>query len=165
MFPKMPTVEQVRQLPSLLTMTIPPEWQDLNGHVNVQHYLGIYDRTGLALMEMLGIDESRFLVEKVGFFDLEHHIWYLNEMHVRDEVSAHTRFIAQSPKRFHGVMFVVNNTRGSLASAIEFVTTGADLTSRRTAALSDDIAARVRRQIEGHATLDWPAPQCGSIAP
>ena len=161
----MPTVEQVRELPTLFAMTIPPEWQDLNGHVNVQHYLGIYDRAGWPLMEWLGIDASRVKVDKRGFFDLEHHIWYLAEMHVGDEVNAYTRFLGLTAKRFHGVMFIVNKTRGSLASALEFVTTGADLVTRRSAALPDDVAARVGALIDEHSTLAWPAPRCGSIAP
>lgn len=161
----MPSVDQVRELPALLEMTIPPEWQDLNGHVNVQHYLGIYDRTGWPLMEWLGIDESRFKVDRTGFFDLEHHVWYLAEMHVGDVVTAHTRFYGRSAKRFHGAMFIVNKTRASLASVLEFVTTGANLETRRSAALPGDVAERVSALIAIHAELAWPAPGCGVIAP
>ena len=162
---EMPTVEQVRQLPTLFTMTIPPQWQDLNGHVNVQHYLGIYDQSGWPLMGWLGIDESRIKVDKTGFFDLEHHIWYLAEMHVGDEVSTHTRFVGLNAKRFHGLMFIVNRTRGSLASVLEFVTTGADLVTRRSAALPEDVARKVSTLIEEHSRLPWPSPRCGAIAP
>ena len=161
----MPSVDQVRELPALLEMTIPPAWQDLNGHVNVQHYLGIYDRSGWPLMEWLGIDESRFKVDRTGFFDLEHHVWYLAEMHVGDVVTAHTRFYGRSAKRFHGAMFIVNKTRGSLASVLEFVTTGANLETRRSAALPADVAERVSRLIAIHAELAWPGPRCGAIAP
>ncbi len=161
----MPTVEQVRQLRTLLEMTIPAEWQDLNGHVNVQHYLGIYDRSGWPLLDWLGIDPDRFKVDKTGFFDLEHHIWYLAEMHVGDEVSAHTRFVGRSTKRFHGLMFIVNKTRGSLASVLEFVTTGADLRTRRSAPLPDDVGQRVSVLIDEHSRLTWPPPLCGAIAP
>ncbi len=160
-----PTVEQAQELPALLTMVIPPQWQDLNGHVNVRHYLDIYDSSGWPLMNWLGIDESRFKVDRTGFFDLEHHIWYLAEMHVGDEVSAHTRFVGLSAKRFHGVMFVVNRTRRRVASALEFVTTGADLNTRRSAALPEDVSERVRGLVAQHKGLTWPAPSCGSIAP
>jgi acyl-CoA thioester hydrolase len=159
----MPTVEQVRELPALFEMTIPPEWQDLNGHVNVQHYLGIYDRSGWPLMAWLGIDESRFKVDRIGFFDLEHHIWYLAEMHVGDVVTAHTRFYGRSAKRFHGALFIVNKTRESLASVLEFVTTGANLDTRRSSALPEDVAERVGRLLDEHSRLTWPAPRCGSI--
>jgi len=162
--PPMPTIEQVRELPTLLELVIPPEWQDLNGHVNVQHYLGIYDQAGWPLMHSLGIDESRFTVGRTGFFDLENHLWYLAEMHVGDVVTAHTRFIGRSAKRFHGVMLIANATRGSLASALEFVTTAANLETRRSAALPEDVAERVGALIDEHSRLSWPAPRCGSIA-
>ncbi len=162
--PPMPSIDQVRELPTLIELTIPPEWQDLNGHVNVQHYLDIYDQAGWPLMHWLGIDESRFKVDKTGFFDLEHHLWYLAEMHVGDVVTAHTRFYGFSTKRFHGALFIVNKTRGSLASVLEFVTTGANLETRRSAALPDDVARKAAGLIEEHSRLTWPSPRCGSIS-
>jgi acyl-CoA thioester hydrolase len=131
----------------------------------VQHYLGIYDRAGWPLMLLLGIDEQRFATERKGFFDLEHHIWYLAEMHVGDVVSAHTRFLGRTAKRFHGLMFIVNVTRGSLASVLEFVTSGADLGTRRTAPVPQDVALRLQHLIDAHERLTWPAPRCGVIAP
>lgn len=160
----MPTVEQVRELPALLEMTIPPEWQDINGHVNVRHYLDIYDQTGWPLLAWLGISEDLFKIEKKGFFDLEHHIWYLAEMHVGDVVSGHTRFVGRSAKRFHGVMFIVNKTRECVASALEFVTTGADLTTRRSAELPVNVAARLKELIAEGDRLDWKVPASGAIS-
>lgn len=160
-----PTIAQVRELPSLLTLTVPKDWEDLNGHVNVQHYLGVYNQTGPALFELMGIDENRFVVERIGFFELEHHTWFLNEIMAGDLITAYMRFIAKSAKRFHGVMFIANNTRGVVASALEFLTTGADLRTRRTSALTDDVAARIGDLITAHNRLAWPAPQSGAIKP
>jgi acyl-CoA thioester hydrolase len=161
----MPSVEQVRQLPALLTVTIPADWQDLNGHVNVQYYLRLYDLAGAPLMPLLGIDERHYQVEKLGYFDLEHHLWYLAEMHVGDVVCAHFRFLSATPKRFHGLMFVVNQTRGSLAAALEFVTTGANLRSRRSSTLPHSVATTLSQLIGEHSRLAWPAPTCGAMAP
>ncbi len=104
----MPNLDQVRQLPPLLTLTIPADWQDINGHVNVQYYLRIYDLAGEPLMRLFGIDERQFHDDQFGYFDLEHHLWYLAEMHVGDVVTAHFRFLRQNAKRFHGVMFIAN---------------------------------------------------------
>lgn len=160
----MPTPGNIADLPPLLTMTIPPEWQDMNGHVNVQHYIVLYDRAGWPLLTRLGIDSGHFRDRRLGFFDLEHHVWYLAEMHVGDEVSAHVRFLASSNKRMHGLMFLVNVTRRQLASVLEFVTTGADLASRRTAALPDSVKARLDALIAAHDSLDWEAPRCGSMS-
>lgn len=164
MRPPMPTVENVRQLPELLTMTVPPEWQDQNGHVNVQHYLSFYDRAGWPLLAQVGIDPGYFHDDRRGLFDLEHHIWYLAEMHVGDEIGAYGRFLDRSDKRLHGLMFLVNVSRGQLASVLEYVSTGADLESRRTAPLPDAVKARIDERIAEHNRLGWPAPRCGVMA-
>ena len=37
-----PSVAQVRELNILAEHTIPKEWEDQNGHVNVQHYQTLY---------------------------------------------------------------------------------------------------------------------------
>ena len=161
----MPNLNQVRELPPLLTLTIPADWQDINGHVNVQYYLRIYDLAGEPLMRLFGVDESHFHDDKFGYFDLEHHLWYLAEMHVGDVVTAHFRFLRQTAKRFHGVMFIANQTRGSLAAALEFVTSGADLRTRRTTPLSATVARSLTGLIDQHSRLAWAAPVCGAIAP
>ncbi len=81
-----------------------------------------------------------------------------------DVVTVHWRFLARTVKRFHGVMFVVNQTRGRLASAFEYVSTGADLDARRTAPLPVEFAARLDRLIAENTALDWPAPVCGVMS-
>lgn len=161
----MPTVAQVLGLPTLLEQVIPPEWQDLNGHVNVRHYLELYDAASWPTLARLGLDARAFIEQRQGIFDLEHHLWYLDELHVGETVSVHWRFVARSAKRFHGVMFVVNRTRERLASVFEYVSTGADLAARRSAPLPAAFAAQLDELIAADAALDWPAPTCGVIAP
>jgi acyl-CoA thioester hydrolase len=160
----MPTFEQVVELPSLMEKIIPPEWQDLNGHVNVRHYLELYDAASWPMLAAIGLDETTFLDRRQGLFDLEHHLWYLDELHVGDTVTVHWRFISRTVKRFHGVMFVVNRTRQRLASTFEYVSSGADLDARRTAPLPAEFAAQLDRLIAEHARLAWPAPVCGVMA-
>jgi acyl-CoA thioester hydrolase len=164
MLTRIPTLRDLDDLPPLLERTVPAEWEDLNGHVNVRHYLALYDQAGWPLMGWLGVDERHFREERRGFFDLEHHIWYLAEMHVGDTVTVHARFLARSAKRFHGAMFIANRSRQSVASAFEYVSTAADLEARRSVPLAPDIAARLDELIAAHSRLTWPAPLCGSIS-
>jgi len=161
----MPTVTQVEALPVLMEKVVPPEWQDLNGHVNVRHYLELYDAASWPKLAEFGLDASAFLERRQGLFDLEHHLWYLDELHVGDSVTVHWRFIARTVKRFHGVMFVVNRSRGRLASVFEYVSSGADLEARKTAPLPPEFAARLDALIAADAALGWPAPTCGVMAP
>ena len=165
MTPVMPSVAQVNELPVLMERVVPPEWQDLNGHVNVRHYLELYDAASWPKLEELGLDERSFLERRQGIFDLEHHVWYLDELHVGEVVSVHWRFLRRTPKRFHGVMFIVNRTRGRLASVFEYLSTGADLDARRSAALPEGFAAQLDRLIAEDSRIAWPAPVCGVMAP
>lgn len=164
MLTRVPTLRDLDDLPPLLERTVPAEWEDLNGHVNVRHYLALYDQAGWPMMSWLGVDERHFREERRGFFDLEHHIWYLAEMHVGDAVTVHARFLARSAKRFHGAMFIANRSRHSVASAFEYVSTAADLEARRSAPLPADVAAKLDELIAAHSRLTWPAPLCGSIS-
>lgn len=164
MLTRVPTLRDLDDLPPLLERTVPAEWEDLNGHVNVRHYLALYDQAGWPLMSSLGVDERHFREERRGFFDLEHHIWYLAEMHVGDAVTVHARFLARSAKRFHGAMFIANRSRQSVASAFEYVSTAADLEARRSAPLPADVAAKLDELIAAHSRLTWPALLCGSIS-
>ena len=164
MMTRMPAMHEVDQLPPLLERTIPAAWEDLNGHVNVRHYLELYDQAGWPMLSQIGIEEHHFHEERRGLFDLEHHIWYLAEMHVGDLVTVHSRILERNAKRFHGVMFVANRTQQRVASAFEYVTTGADLEARSTAPLPDTVAARLDEIIAADVRLSWPAPVCGVIS-
>ena len=159
-----PTTEQVRELPCLMQHSVPPEWEDQNGHVNVKYYMTLYDLGGWPMISAMGIDEAYFLERRCGFFDLEHHILYLSELHVGDRINIYLRLVNKSQKRFHGIMFIVNDRRDLLASTLEFVTSGADLDERRTAAFPDDVAARLDRMIEEHGRPSWFTPLCGVMS-
>jgi len=55
-----PGLEQIRELPVQIEMVIPPEWEDRNGHVNVQYYLALYELGGWVILEEVGIHEEWF---------------------------------------------------------------------------------------------------------
>ena len=159
-----PTTEEVRELSHLMQVTIPPDWEDENGHVNVQFYMTLYEQGGRPLMDILGMDDAYFSERRLGVFDLEHHISYFSEIHVGDSVSIYARLVDRNDKRFHGIVFVVNDSRDQLASALEFISSGADLEARRTAPFPDDIAAALDSVIAEHRRLTWDAPVCGVMS-
>jgi len=164
MRPRHPSAAEVRQLPALMTQVIPPEWEDQNGHVNIQYYLTLFERGGWPMVQEMGMDESYFRDRRQGLFDLEHHIYYVNELHVGESVSIHARLVDRSEKRFHGVMFIVNDSRDNLAATLEYITSGADLAHRRTAPLPADIAVRLDRLVAEHRRLGWEPPLCGVMS-
>jgi acyl-CoA thioester hydrolase len=160
-----PSVSQLRQLPVHLAMTIPAEWEDRNGHVNVQFYQALYELGGWEVLGEVGIDEDWLTRNHYSMFDLEHHLHYRSELNVGDEVSTYGRVLAHSDRRFHGMYFIVNETRGRLAATLEYVTAGVDMRARRTAAFPDRLVQALETQLEEHRKLDWAAPVCGLMSP
>jgi len=139
------------------------EWQDLNGHVNVRHYLELYDAASWPMLATFGLDERIFLEHRRALRPRAPSLVLVGVARGR-YVTVHSRMLERNAKRFHGVMFVVDRTRQRLASAFEYVSTGADLDARRTAPLPAAFAAELDRVIAEHARLGWPAPVCGVMS-
>jgi len=158
-----PTVDQVRQLPPQLSMKIPPEWEDRNGHVNVQYYVTLYELGGWNVLEAKGFDEDWFRRNEVSVFDLEHHLNYLAELRIGDRVSTYHRVLGHSEKRFHGMYFVVNDDREQLACCLEYVASNVDMRLRRTAPFLPELAQCMDELLLEHELLDWPTPVCGAM--
>lgn len=159
----MPTAEQVRQLPELTRLRVPKAWEDVNGHVNVQHHLELYNLTTDRLMALLGISRQWVEQQRIGIIDLEHHIWFRRELFADEEVAVYLRFTARNSKRVQGLVFMLDETDGTLASAIEFLSMAFDLDARRAVALPDVVARNIDALLDTHSTLDWAAPASGAI--
>lgn len=164
MRPAQPAAAEVRQLPPLMSTVVPAEWEDHNGHVNIRFYMALFERGGWPMVQAMGMDESYFRERRQGLFDLEHHLYYVNEIHVGEAVSIHARLIDRSAKRFHGLMFIVNDSRDNVAATLEYISSGADLEQRRTAPLPTDIAARLDAMVAAHRRLPWNPPLCGVMS-
>jgi len=160
-----PKPKQIRELPVQLEMEVPPDWEDRNGHVNVQYYLKLYEIGGWGILEQDGFDEDWFKRHRLGMFDLENHLSYRAEIHVGDTVSTFNRILGTSDRRFHGMYLVVNDTRDELAATIEYVTACVDLETRRMASTPVGLKRHLDRVCIRHGQLGWPAPICGAINP
>jgi acyl-CoA thioester hydrolase len=157
------SLDQLADLPLLHRTVIPPVYEDRNGHMNVRWYLALYDMAGDAMYPMLGLSEDYLVASRMGGFDLEHHLWYASEVHIGDTVVLRARIVARSAKLMHYLMFMVNETRGGLASTFECVHAHADLTARRTAPFPPQVAVKIDAWIDAHRARAWPAPVSGAM--
>lgn len=161
-----PTIDlnQLAALPIIYRAIIPPEFKDRNGHMNVRWYLATYDDAGDSLYPLLGLTPEYFAAGTAGGFDLEHHLRYLNEVHIGDAVHVRVRLLQRSAKLMHYMLFLVNDTRGNVASTFECIHAHADLRLRRTAPFPPQVTAKIDALIAEHSQLSWPAPTCGSMS-
>lgn len=158
-----PSVDDIRQLLADYAMEVPPEWEDRNGHVNVQYYQTLYGLGGWQILENIEIDEAYLVKYQGGIFDLEHHTRYLSEIHVGESVSVYSRMLSMGEKRFHGMFYIVNDTTQRLACSIEYLSTYIDLNTRRTAPFPQDMAQKLDKLLAKHSALGWESEVCGSM--
>ena len=158
------SLQQILTLsPACLKMTIPEEYRDENGHMNMRWYLAIFDEAGDVLHDRIGLNREYHSRHKTGTFDLEHHLHFLSEVNPGEEVAVYMRFVARSAKRLHYLMFMVNVTRGRLAAIFECMNAFADLTIRKTAPFPEEVVLKIAEILEQHRKLDWPAPVSGAM--
>ena len=158
-----PTVAQVRELPLQHRYTIPIDWRDRNGHVNVQYYLRLYDLGGYEILHGADVDEDYLNAQRFGLFDLEHHIQFRSEVMVGDVVNGYNRLLGLSEKRFHGMYFIVNETRDRLACTVEYLSAGVDFRTRRSAPFPARMKKGMDTILAAHLALSWSAPVCGAM--
>ena len=164
MRPALIPLEQIEQLAAIYRVTIPDRYRDKMGHMNMRYYLEVYDDAGDALFETFGLTPDFYRERGSGGFDLEHHIHYLNEVHINDSVAVYARLLDRSAKRLHYMLFMVNESRSLLASTFECVNSYADLTVRHTAPYPEAIATTLDGILATHQQLTWDAPVSGVMS-
>jgi acyl-CoA thioester hydrolase len=161
--PRVPLEKILALGPPCFEMTVPEEYRDQNGHMNMRWYLGIFDDAGDRMYLTLGLTPEYHRAHGTGSFDLEHHLHFLSEVMPADRLAVYARFVGLTAKRMHYLLFMVNETRGALASIFECVNSFADLSTRKTAPYPPDIAATIAARVAAHSRLDWPPPVCGAM--
>lgn len=159
------TVEQVEQLPLYHRETIPTDYLDIMGHMNVRWYVALYDTAAWKFFDSFGMNETCYRAEQAGGFALKQFIQYLAEVRVGETVAIRGRVLGRSAKRVHFMLFMVNETTGVLASTFEVLGSHADMCVRRTSPYPPQIAAKLDTTIAEQNALAWNAPVCGVINP
>ncbi|CAB1056737.1 hypothetical protein D1BOALGB6SA_1474 [Olavius sp. associated proteobacterium Delta 1] len=150
-------------LPVYLHKTIPPEYMDIMGHMNIRWYFDMFAKSGRKFFTSHGLGEDYFRDGNFGVFTLKQYIQYFAEVRVGQTVAIHTRLIGRSDKRFHFMHFMINETKTRLAATFEALITHADLKMRRAATMPTHIADRFDATLADDEQLDWEAPVCGAM--
>ena len=157
------SIDQIQQLPLTYSMTIPEDYIDEMGHMNVQYYMHCFDRATWKMFGMLGITLDYLKSNNAGMFALKQFIRYLAEVRVGQKVELYTRLLEASEKRAHFMHFMINQTTGVLSCTGESVGSHVDMAIRRTAVFPPELAGGIIALADEHAALDWEAPVCGIL--
>ncbi|MFI9411270.1 thioesterase family protein [Nocardia gamkensis] len=159
----LPTLDQVMMLPDPVEGVVTGDFIDMNGHMNVVHYLDWGSRGADALVRVAGIDNGYRSQRRMGLFTAEHHLAYYRELRMGDKFSVHARVLDRSDKTVHMMTFLVDQSAGRLSNTLEILLVHVDLDHRRAMALPDDIAVALDHHITDSENLGWAAPTCGAI--
>lgn len=159
----LPSYESVLDLPALVEATVTPDFIDVNGHMNIRHYLDHGAESADLLCREVGIDDGYRSERRMGVFTAEHHLRYYAEVHEGEKFSVHARVLERSDKVGHLMAFILDRSNERLACTMEIILVHVGMDTRRPAAFPADIAAGWDRLVADSASLGWPAPTCGAM--
>jgi len=157
------TVEQVRQLPPLHTETIPSDYIDSLGHMNMNRYYDVLSGASRKMLHSIGHSAETRDSMRIGNFVLMHVMKYLKEVLEEEQVTVHGRIIGRTEKKMHIMYFMVNDTRENIAATQESLNIHADLKARRSSPFIEPIAKGIDTIRARQSALDWDAPVSGAI--
>ena len=163
-FEMIPT-QELNQLPLFHRATIPTDYLDAMGHMNIRHYMGLFDEAAWQFFASFGMTYDYYRAAAAGAFALKQFVQYLAEVHVGETVAIRTRIVGRSAKRIHFIHFMLNESTGVLAATLEALGAHADLRARRTSPFPDHIAAQIDGIVGAQRRLAWEPPLCGVIHP
>lgn len=136
--------------------SVPADWIDYNGHMNVAYYTMAMDRAMDRLFEdHLGLGEAHAARARQGPYVIQMHMHYLGE--VLEGEAFHCRFtlLDHDAKRLHLLSELVAG--GEVRAMAEHLIMNVDLTTRRSAPYPDWAQARLARMLSDHAGVARPA--------
>lgn len=148
-------------LPSYHRQTIPADYMDRMGHMNVRYYMAVFDAATWRMFADFGLDDAYFRTTENGVFALKQLIQYLAEVRPGETVAVYTRLLGLTDKRIHLMHFMVNQDTDGLAAIIESLITHANLKVRKAAPLPSEIAAAFRTRLDKDRHLAWDSPVSG----
>ncbi len=150
-------------LPVTNQKTIPEEYIDIMGHMNVMWYIHIFDYGTRHLFDIFGFGEDYVRQTGMGSFALESHIRYLGEVRMGESVTVHSRLLDRSEKTLHFFHFMTRDHDGTLAATLEVLGAHTDLTKRKITPFPLEISHRLDQVLAAHQSIPWETPVCGFI--
>src|SRR5258708_7117357 len=94
-------LEQALLLPVTHHQSIPSDYMDLNGHMNVMYYTHVGNMALQKFFDAIGIHHQVFIPGQRGMFALRQVISYVNELREGEEIEVHSGLIGYDHKRLH----------------------------------------------------------------
>lgn len=141
---------------AVATAQVQPEWIDRNGHMNVGYYHVAFDRAAVPFFDWLGLTQAFREAHGCSTFALETHLSFLRECREGAGLRFEARLLAFDRKRLHFYQEMFRIDDGARAATYECLSSYIDMSTRRTAAIPDALAARLAQVLKAHKALARP---------
>ena len=137
--------------------TVPPEWIDYNGHMNLAYYVMAIDHAMDEVFDQLGLGIELVQNHRMGPMALQAQIHYLDELLEGQRFACDFQLLDADHKRVHFFLTMHHLDKGTEAATWEAVSMNVDLEARRSAPYPDDCLTRLEALKVAHAGLPRPA--------
>src|SRR5229473_943114 len=137
-------------------MRIEPQWIDYNGHLNMAYYNVLFDRAVDETYELIGVGADYVAQRAHSVYTAEVHVRYLRELHAGDPVRVTFQLLDYDAKRLHYFEQLFHAEEGFVSATSENLSLHVVLTSKKTAAIPREVAARLADMKASHALLPVP---------
>lgn len=137
--------------------TVPREWIDYNGHMNVAYYTMAFDNALDEVYEALGIGKNLVQSHRMGPMALQTQLHYLGELVEGQRFACDFRLLDADARRTHCFLEMIDLAHDTVAATYETLSLNVDLEARRGAPYPPEPAARIERLVAAHADLPRPA--------
>ena len=159
----LPTYEQIVQLPAAFDRTVPDEFIDENGHMNIGDYFRLCSHALWKATITAGLGDTYIQEHDQSMFTVEQHMRYYGELRLGDRFTVHTRLLGRSARALHGMSFVVDQEKQALACTQEATLVHVSMSTRSSVDLPAEISDALDAQISAGDALGWAAPVCGAM--
>jgi acyl-CoA thioester hydrolase len=159
-----PSYDQLVELPAFSAQSVPAAFEDINGHLNIRHYVGIASEGLDESLVTLGIPQNWPTVAGQAVFSAEHHMTYLSELRTGDRISVRVFLVGRSERAAHVVVYLLDDTHRRVSYVMEEIFLHIAMDTRRTAPWPDDVAAALEARVAEHAARPWKPALSGSMA-
>ncbi len=121
---------------------------DQMGHVNVQHYMAMYDQASVHLFSAFGLTYRHLRETRMGFADVRHVIEYKNELHPGCPIRMESRLLKIGTKSIHHEHRLLDAETNQEVATFEAVSVYFDLERRKAVPFPPEIRAKVEAMLE-----------------
>ena len=123
-------------------------------HMNVQHYVGMFDQASWVLLAWLGLEGQYFAENQRGMAALDQRIAYQRELHAGDTVVVRSAVLEVKPKVLRFVHQMSRLDTGEMAAQTLLVAAHLDTQARKACPFPEAVMARAQAALT-ECELPW----------